>query len=203
MRTLSKFLAGAVFALGLSAAASAQASTLFTYGAFGPVATDSAVSTSFLAGAGAGNVAFDLVGTLSLDGQNFYEDDFTLSVNNVAVLKGTYDLGGGGGNVTFFSPTGTNISTLVPTVFFGGGKLRFSVPVNFTSGLNTVHWGYASLPGPSNAGFQGLGDEGWGLDNINITGNSAVPEPGAWALMIFGFGAAGAAIRRRRALAAA
>lgn len=37
------------------------------------------------------------------------------------------------------------------------------------------------------------------LDNINIT---AVPEPGTWALMIGGFGMAGAALRRRRAVLA-
>lgn len=35
-----------------------------------------------------------------------------------------------------------------------------------------------------------------------ITSTAAVPEPGAWALMILGFGAAGAALRRRRAVAA-
>jgi hypothetical protein len=37
------------------------------------------------------------------------------------------------------------------------------------------------------------------LDNINIT---AVPEPGTWALMIGGFGMAGAALRRRRLVVA-
>ncbi|MBS0334045.1 MAG: PEPxxWA-CTERM sorting domain-containing protein [Proteobacteria bacterium] len=31
--------------------------------------------------------------------------------------------------------------------------------------------------------------------------NIAVPEPGAWALMILGFGGAGAMLRRRRRLA--
>lgn len=40
------------------------------------------------------------------------------------------------------------------------------------------------------------------FDNVVLTGDNlvsgAVPEPGAWALMILGFGAAGAAIRRRR-----
>jgi hypothetical protein len=38
------------------------------------------------------------------------------------------------------------------------------------------------------------------LDNIAV---SAVPEPGAWALMIAGFGLLGTALRRRRAFAAA
>jgi opacity protein-like surface antigen len=40
------------------------------------------------------------------------------------------------------------------------------------------------------------------FDNVVLTGDNlvtgGVPEPGAWALMILGFGAAGAALRRRR-----
>jgi hypothetical protein len=41
---------------------------------------------------------------------------------------------------------------------------------------------------------------GQALSNISV---AAVPEPSAWALMIMGFGAAGATLRRRRAVAAA
>ncbi len=40
------------------------------------------------------------------------------------------------------------------------------------------------------------------LDNINVSAAASVPEPEAWALMIAGFGAAGAALRRHRAGAA-
>jgi len=49
-------------------------------------------------------------------------------------------------------------------------------------------------------GRVGLYDE-WGpmtFDNFSVTGSAAVPEPGTWALMILGFGGAGAALRRRR-----
>ena len=45
-----------------------------------------------------------------------------------------------------------------------------------------------------------------GFDNIGLTladARSAAPEPAAWTLMIAGFGLAGAALRRRRSLAAA
>ena len=38
------------------------------------------------------------------------------------------------------------------------------------------------------------------LDNVSVT--AAVPEPAAWAMMLVGFGVAGAAVRRRKALAA-
>lgn len=52
-------------------------------------------------------------------------------------------------------------------------------------------------------------DEAWGVDNLLITDNSVVvdpgpgvPEPSAWALMILGFGTAGAMLRRRERVAA-
>jgi hypothetical protein len=41
-----------------------------------------------------------------------------------------------------------------------------------------------------------------GVDNVSLTGSGAVPEPATWTMMIGGFGLAGAALRRRRALAA-
>ena len=39
------------------------------------------------------------------------------------------------------------------------------------------------------------------LDNVVLTSGAGIPEPSSWALMIGGFGLAGAALRRRRALA--
>lgn len=36
------------------------------------------------------------------------------------------------------------------------------------------------------------------FDNVVVDGPSVAPEPGAWALMILGFGAAGSAVRRQR-----
>jgi hypothetical protein len=44
----------------------------------------------------------------------------------------------------------------------------------------------------------------FGVDSLEVLGGpqAAVPEPAAWALMIVGFGAAGATLRRRRVLAA-
>lgn len=70
----------------------------------------------------------------------------------------------------------------------------------------------------SGAGYQGFFNAGYGAVRSNITfltptvypdkrgsqgmGMAAVPEPAAWLLMIGGFGAAGAMLRRRRAVAA-
>ena len=51
-------------------------------------------------------------------------------------------------------------------------------------------WGYNGGGGVAVRGFNGA------YDTITMT-NAAVPEPAAWALMILGFGAVGAAARRR------
>jgi hypothetical protein len=46
---------------------------------------------------------------------------------------------------------------------------------------------------------QDSSDEGFGIDNILVTGvNSAVPEPASWLLMIAGFGLSGIALRRKQ-----
>ena len=57
------------------------------------------------------------------------------------------------------------------------------------------------------AGWQGGSDEGYGLDRVLFTydgvhSTGGVPEPATWAMMIAGFGLAGATLRRRRALSA-
>jgi hypothetical protein len=52
----------------------------------------------------------------------------------------------------------------------------------------------------------GFGDpvvQARGKLTVTITTNGVVPEPGAWALMLLGFGATGAALRARRRAAAA
>jgi hypothetical protein len=41
------------------------------------------------------------------------------------------------------------------------------------------------------------------VDNVSTNVGGAIPEPSTWALMILGFGAAGAGLRRRRGVYAA
>lgn len=65
-------------------------------------------------------------------------------------------------------------------------------------------WERVSLTGVTTSGDvrvqfvgQAFFQAGPGLDNVSLT--AGVPEPAAWALMILGFGAVGAGVRRRRA----
>jgi len=79
---------------------------------------------------------------------------------------------------------------------FGGGAITF--------GFELAHFGVLSNGGPST----GLVRSKVAIDNLKITLNTqdrtgAVPEPATWALMIAGFGLAGAALRRSRQAAAA
>ena len=53
-----------------------------------------------------------------------------------------------------------------------------------------------ALNGTTTYGYAAISAEGYRLDSI--TYEAPVPEPTTWALMILGFGATGAALRRRR-----
>lgn len=196
-----KKIAAAAAALALTAAAHAG-TVVFDGTAFnsGDVDTQQFFFTSpFDSPSASGVVTFTLEGFNTLDGQNYYEDDFTLTVNGVAVLVGTFDLGGAGANVLYTAPSGTVITGLITdpnTVTGNGGSLNFTVPVSLLAGGNVIYWNYDSLSDANHAGFQGIGDEGWGLAGIQVT---AVPEAGSLAMMLAGLGIVGGLARRRAA----
>ena len=137
------------------------------------MATDQSFSLNFNSGAATAGLSFILDGYLSLDGQNFYEDDFLLKLNNNQIFSGKLNLGGGsnsGSQANVYSnpfaailsnPTNNGTGTS-----FNGGKETFSfagLPVNI--GSNTLTFTYMSLADATHAGFQGLGDEGWGVEH--------------------------------------
>lgn len=75
--------------------------------------------------------------------------------------------------------------------------------VNFAHTASTLTIGIRA----TGAGWQGGSDEAWGLDSLVITYDGVrqtggVPEPATWAMMIAGFGLAGATLRRRRTVEA-
>ena len=109
-------------------------------------------------------------------------------------MAATFDLGGGGNDVIYKAPMDSMITHT-------GQEVTFDLPLDLLHGKNTLAAAYISLPAPDHAGFQGIGDEGWGIGGVSL--RSAVPEPSTWALILVGVGAVGFALRRPRAQPAA
>lgn len=202
---LSTKLAAAAAALSMTTAAGAQAAVLYSGpGAMSEMTTDTSFDVNFNAlYAGSADLSFVLDGFSSLDGQNWYEDDFTLSLNGAAIATGTWNLGGGGNDVVYFAPAGAtfaNVSGNGTNVTWTGGHVNVNTPLQLAAGANTLTFAYNSLPSNNgqNAGFQSLGDEGWSANSVLVTQDAAVPEPAAWGLMLVGFGGLGGMLRRRR-----
>ncbi len=190
-----KKFAAAFAALALTAGAQAS-SVVYSndYTSLGDmVSPGSFTSATFSAPAGAeGTITFDIQGYNSLDGQNTYEDDFTLTLNGTTTLvKGSWDLGGGGNSGFLGTFTGATWA------YVGSQEIQVTVPFTFdVSGSDALTFAYAS---PANinqgAGGQGIGDEGWGIGKVSV---AVVPEPGSLALMLAGIGIVGGLARRRR-----
>ena len=109
------------------------------------------------------------------------------------------------GQPSLFQPFAT---TLFPSQQLGSfASYATSTPVNFSLASGSIgfkftladgdHFGFARTDGALIAGLfiQGTPGADLGLDS---QGGAAVPEPSTWALLIVGFGATGAALRRRR-----
>lgn len=75
---------------------------------------------------------------------------------------------------------------------FGGGVLTF------TTALSPYSQFVFTTRQPGDQVFNGIVGQGYRLGSITATFDAAIPEPATWALMIGGFGIAGAAIRRQR-----
>lgn len=185
-------------ALGAAAIVSpvAYAEVLYA-GPSAPQATDSSISLTFQGGSAATrSLAFTIDGYRTLDGQSYYEDDFTLTLNGVTVFSGTFNLGGGANttqSVVYANPysaTYVNTTGNGTGVNWNGGKevITFGDVLPVESGVNTLVFAYTSLSSPNHAGFQGLGDEGWGVSKVSI---NAVPEPSTWAMLGLGFAGLG------------
>lgn len=189
----------ALAVIGWAASAGAQAATLYSAGATAAMATPGAVSASFdaLAG-GSGTLSLQVQGYATLDGDNFWIDILHVTLNGTEVFSGTWDLGGGGidrNDAPSFIPGGATVSknAIAHTV-------DISLPVSLAAGSNSLVISYESpttFEGIGRNGFQGLGDEGWGLNSVLV---SSVPEPATALLMLAGAGLVAGAVARRRAM---
>lgn len=146
--------------------------------------TNSSFSMNFNGGSGGkANISFDLLGWASLDGVNFYEDDFTLTLNNNEIFKAAFALGGGGDNSVYTNTFGLNVAGLQPNIVtFSGGDILISGLLKLAPGNNIFTFSYSALSA-GHAGFQGTGDEAWGVNNLNV---SSVPLPPAAILLSTG-----------------
>jgi hypothetical protein len=191
-------------------AASAQAATLLsdTSAPFARADDTSFNATFNSLGAGLANLSFAINGFGSLDGQNWFEDDFSLALNGTTIFSGTFNLGGGGTDAVFLADPGAtvnNISGNGTAVTWTGGQVNIATPLNLLAGANTLTFAYHSLVN-DHAGLQAIGDEGWDASNILVSQTNrfselaaiVVPEPASWALMFLGFGGAGALLRHQR-----
>ena len=99
---------------------------------------------------------------------------------------GVDTLVGGAGNDTYVPDGG---DTLTEASNAGTDLVQSSVTLTLGTNIENL-----TLTGP--AALNGTGNGGVFLDDISVV---AAPEPAAWAMMLFGFGLVGSALRRRRA----
>jgi hypothetical protein len=140
-------------------------------------------------------------GTYSLDLDGWNPGTITQSFNDVAGATYTvsFDYSRNPANAAqdvsaLVSAGGQSLTADAQNGAFGSEFNMIWKPASFTflgTGHDTITLA-SNDPISSNAGVF--------FDNVSVTGS--VPEPTAWALMIGGFGMAGAMLRRRRAVAA-
>ncbi len=160
----------------------------------------------------------DLDGSTN-DGAIFRSDVFTFKAGDTVTLSFTlagnqrggtdqWDFGfqTDGGNIDFNNITvsgpsisGLPLSAVGPAIGAGQADLAYNsdwhtYSMSFKAGNAGAFTAYIGTTSADNVGPL--------VDDINLTKTGAVPEPATWALMIGGFGLAGATLRRRRAITA-
>ncbi len=187
-----------VLALVLGASAPASAAVLLSQPGVSPFRPISGSYTYYFDASadGAGTLDFGLVGRGGVDGHGAVcgvstcDDTFTLILNGDDLFQGQFRIGGQGVDLVLFAPPGsqTSVSSGAPGA---GGTATLSLPALFRQGQNSLTFVY-------NGREEGIDEEAWAISDLVVRdGLAAIPEPSSWALLITGFGLAGAALRRR------
>lgn len=186
----------AVAFIGLTPAPSAHAAPVIFQDLTptGILPSPSSITRNFASDSGAGSITFEIQGYLSLDGENCCTDIFSFYNDGDLLFQGAFNMGGGGSNAIYANPNGATYS-VTDFGYYNGGQLNVSIPVNFTAGNHVLTFDYSGS-------FQGLGDEGWGLNNVTVEGIPAVPEPETYAMLLLGLGLLGLTASRRKVAAA-
>ena len=170
----------------------------FTTLSLGNLATHSTISMSFLLG---------LLDSWDGDASGFGPDNLEIWIDGTQVASMTTNTALGsmedydGGTELYDEVQLENANSYYSDVLLSMGSAPF---MSFAHSASTLTVGIRA----TGSGWQGSSDEAWGLDNVVLTYDGVrddvpgVPEPATWAMMILGFGFAGAAMRRRRTLTA-
>ena len=156
-----------------------------------------------------------LTGTLTLDFAGNTTTPFVFQIGSTLTTAGAsfVNVLNGGGNSGIYWDVGSSATLGTTTAFAGnilaldsitlntGAKILCGRAIALTAAVtmdgNTISNDCA------NGGDFGSGRTDFGSQGFSGSGGGAVPEPATWALMLSGFGLAGAALRRRKSLAAA
>jgi hypothetical protein len=216
-------LTGAIAAVAVLAAAGAADAATVTWNAWDP----SSISNGTIAGTmGAVTVTYTgEIGQFQQDYPSWSPSTSYVggSVGNAPVPSdGIFHLVGGGTNTDTITFSEAVIDPVIAIWSLGQGgdaaSFVFSAPFTIQAGGPSAEYGGASITQPftnTASGMEGNGTiqfqgtftslsfttpqaENWYGFAVGVEGVAGVPEPASWALMILGFGGAGAVLRRRR-----
>ena len=200
MRSYKALLAGSVLALGLASSAHAAFPVYPTPGVENPItysftAADTGSILAYFAGADAGDDE-DL--GLIINGADQGAGVFP---NHTTAPGDTFSWAVAAGDSLVFYIVDHNIATnwFSDPSLNGGFNAIYSTPYGGgDAGIPLGAYTFVSFEDRGAAGDQDYNDETFVFQNLSIITHGGVPEPASWALMLLGFGSAGAMLRRRR-----